>query len=475
MARKILAIDIQEDSVAAVCVKGGFKNHAVEGYAYVPGSDGLASVLGSLSEEIELSTLECIVSVPASEVSFRNLSVPFADLKKIRQILPYEMEQNLPTSIEHFRYDFITLDGWGAKDKTHIFAALAQKPYVDACLQDLSHFTLHPLHITCGGYAPAHILAQDPLFPAQGLVVECGRNRATLVFVMDHRIQMIRSVMIDPAAPSTSLCTQMYRTRLAFEAVSGLEFKPEVIMATGHGFDDPNMRKEISDRLEVPVQCMDIAASTDARLTGTLSTDWNPLQFNGAMALAMLEMSRAKGINFRDSTFDEKKLFGEHSKRFIQLGVISGLILALAGVEIFFDSYQLKERVRQLDAQITAVFRSTFPEVKRIVDPVHQMRLEIEDAKKRIYFTEENRSSVRAIDLLNEISRLIPESVDVEFTRLVLGPENLLIDGNTDTFNAVDEIKNRLETAKLFKGVTISSANIDRGINRVQFKLRGVF
>jgi hypothetical protein len=63
----------------------------------------------------------------------------------------------------------------------------------------------------------------------------------------------------------------------------------------------------------------------------------------------------------------------------------------------------------------------------------------------------------------------------VEFTRLVLGPENLLIDGNTDTFNAVDEIKNRLETAKLFKGVTISSANIDRAINRVQFKLRGVF
>jgi len=188
-----------------------------------------------------------------------------------------------------------------------------------------------------------------------------------------------------------------------------------------------------------------------------------------------LEMSRAKGINFRDSTFDQKKLLGEHSKRFIKLGVIAGLILAMAGVELFFDSYQLNERVRQLDAQITDVFRSTFPEVKRIVDPVHQMRLEIDDAKKKIYFSEETRSTVRTIDLLNEISSLIPETVDVEFTRLVLGPENLLIDGNTDTFNAVDELKNRLETAKLFKSVTISSANIDRGINRVQFKLRGVF
>jgi len=147
----------------------------------------------------------------------------------------------------------------------------------------------------------------------------------------------------------------------------------------------------------------------------------------------------------------------------------------MAGVELFFDSYRLKQRVMHLDRQITTVFQSTFPDIKRIVDPVHQMRLEIKDVQKKAYLTDDSGKSILTIDLLNEISRLIPETVDVEFTRLVIGPENLLIDGNTDTFNAVDEIKNRLETAKLFRGVTISSANIDRAANRVQFKLRGVF
>ena len=88
------------------------------------------------------------------------------------------------------------------------------------------------------------------------------------------------------------------------------------------------------------------------------------------------------------------------------------------------------------------------------------MRLEMEDARKKLYLTDDSGNSIRAIDLLNEISRLIPETVDVEFTRMVIGPENLLIDGNTDTFNAVDEIKNRLDKAKLFKGVTISSATM---------------
>jgi hypothetical protein len=147
----------------------------------------------------------------------------------------------------------------------------------------------------------------------------------------------------------------------------------------------------------------------------------------------------------------------------------------MAGAEFFYDSYRLKKRVIHLDQQVDAVFRSTFPDVKRIVDPVHQMRLKITDAQKKAHLTDAAGKSILTIDLLNEISRLIPETVDVEFTRLVIGPENLLIDGNTDTFNAVDEMKNRLETAKLFRGVTISSANIDRKANRVQFKLRGVF
>ena len=475
MARKILAIDVQEDSVAAVFVKSGFRSRDVEAYAFVPSPDGLAPALDIIAKEMEISNIECVVSLPSSEISFRNLNVPFKNAKKIRQILPYEMEQSLPLSVENFRFDFTLLDYRDSKDKTYVFAALAKKPYLDACLNDFSNFKLHPVRITCGGYALAHILAQNPEFPLQGLVVEGGRKSATLVFVIQNKIQLIRSVLIDPAARSASLCTQIQYTRSAFEAMSGLDARPERIMVTGFGFDDQKILTEMTDILEVPVQLIDIVKNTETRLKGAILNDWNPLQFDSAMSLAMLEFNRSKGINFRDGAFDQKKLLGEHSKSFTKIGIIAGLILTMAGVELFYDSYRLKKRVMHLDQQIAAVFQSTFPDVKRIVDPVHQMRLKIADAQKKTRLTDDSGKSILTIDLLNEISRLIPETVDVEFTRLVIGPENLLIDGNTDTFNAVDEMKNRLETAKLFRGVTISSANIDRAANRVQFKLRGVF
>ena len=60
----------------------------------------------------------------------------------------------------------------------------------------------------------------------------------------------------------------------------------------------------------------------------------------------------------------------------------------------------------------------------------------------------------------------------MEFTQFVRGDENILISGDTDTFNAVDEIKGKLEKSKLLKNITINSANLDAASNRVQFKLR---
>jgi hypothetical protein len=55
---------------------------------------------------------------------------------------------------------------------------------------------------------------------------------------------------------------------------------------------------------------------------------------------------------------------------------------------------------------------------------------------------------------------------------MVIGEESVLISGDTDTFNAVDDIQNRLESSELFGKVTISSTNRERSGNRIQFKMR---
>ena len=116
--------------------------------------------------------------------------------------------------------------------------------------------------------------------------------------------------------------------------------------------------------------------------------------------------------------------------------------------------------------------KTALPDVKRIVDPLQQMRIKLAKTKQQLTFPLETGRRARIIDLLKTISTRIPNQTDVEMTRVVIGQDNILISGNTDTFNTVDDIKTRLEKAEAFQKVVISSANLEKSGNRVNFKLK---
>jgi Tfp pilus assembly protein PilN len=100
------------------------------------------------------------------------------------------------------------------------------------------------------------------------------------------------------------------------------------------------------------------------------------------------------------------------------------------------------------------------------------MQAELKAQKSSTPFIEPSDTNIRTIDLLNELSRAIPNQIEAKFTKLVFSAGSVLISGNTDTFNAVDDMKNSLEKSEIFKTVTISSANMDRSGKRVDFKLK---
>ncbi|MEA3435581.1 MAG: PilN domain-containing protein, partial [Thermodesulfobacteriota bacterium] len=68
----------------------------------------------------------------------------------------------------------------------------------------------------------------------------------------------------------------------------------------------------------------------------------------------------------------------------------------------------------------------------------------------------------------------IPDKVDVDFTRIVISHENVMVSGITDTFNSADEIKSQLEESELFQQVIITSTSKEKAGNRIRFKLKVV-
>jgi Tfp pilus assembly protein PilN len=118
------------------------------------------------------------------------------------------------------------------------------------------------------------------------------------------------------------------------------------------------------------------------------------------------------------------------------------------------------------------VFSRTFPDVKRIVDPLQQMRVKVNEVKTSAISVPGTDSNNKVLDLLKDMSDRIPKSLDVKMSRMVIDQETVRVSGKTDTFNTVDSIKTGLETSRYFSGVTISSANLDRTGKRVQFEIK---
>jgi len=199
---------------------------------------------------------------------------------------------------------------------------------------------------------------------------------------------------------------------------------------------------------------------------------WIPLQMDNALALALMEVEGHDGLNFHKGQFAAQKFLAKHKGPLLKTGILAAAVLVLFFFNLIMEAYTLNKHLHRINSQMTQVFKATFPEVKTIRYPYQEMQAKIRETKKTAAFEDEAGPHIRSIDLLNSISEKIPDNITVNLARLVIQPDNVIISGTTDTYNSVDNIKNRLEQIQHFKKVTISSSNIDRSGNEVRFMLK---
>ena len=146
MSRKIFSIDVSHRAVTAVVVKSSFKGNWIEDCASVPITVGndfdeeVARALEVITDQMDISGAGCVAALPAAFVSFRNLTIPFKEKKKIRQILPFELETTLPYAPEDVVADFNLLDLKDGRDDSSILAATVEKKRLESFLNLLKTY-----------------------------------------------------------------------------------------------------------------------------------------------------------------------------------------------------------------------------------------------------------------------------------------------------------------------------------------------
>jgi len=418
-----------------------------------------------------------VVSISADHFSYRILQVPFKDAKKIRMVLPFELEPTVPYPIDDLVIDFIDLQSAGQSDHSEIIAVAVPRTELSPYIESLAEFKIDPEMVTVGGLPSAMCLASQADPGEDRLVLEIGKISSSLFIVSGGRLQLIRSFPTPVAAENRAamLGAFVQRTLAAYDELCQTEFQPPDILVTGSGLNGADLDSDVSKVLDIPVNRLNFADHLNIQIDSENTKPWNPALMDNALALALMAIEGIKGLNFHKGQFAAKKLFIKHKKNWIKTGILATAVLALLFSSAIMENYTLNRKLDHIDQQITDVFKATFPQVKRIVDPHREMQINLQEAKKSAVTRSTAGPHIRSIDILNSISQSIPDSIKVDVTRMVISPETVIISGTTDDFESPNDIKGKLEQVEFFEKVTISSTNLDRSGNEVRFVLKVEF
>jgi general secretion pathway protein L len=489
----ITGIDISTEQITAVQTASGLKGRRIVSCNRIPvDNERLDDALSALSKTIHTRNDTCFVTIPESHVSIRNVLMPFKDERKIRQALPFEMESMLPCPVEDLLIDFIVADNHA---ESGVLAASVPKKFISDYLESLQSNGIDPEVLDVRGASLASWVLKQKGTPDNILILEVGKKRNTLILCLGGRISLVRSFNAVSVSPSSQdppngaagngkdllpkddesffrfLCTEIHNTVHAFIYRTEISARPEKLFFTGEGAQSPVSADLLSRFLDMPAEPIDVSRDNRIRIEESIASDWSPALMSGALSLSLRKTGREGGFNLRRDEFGPKRRFLSLRKAIPKLTVFCLLILSFLAADIIVDYYSLKKEYSTLNREITTIFRQTLPQATRVVDPVQQLRVSVEQMKRSSSLSPDVGPADTILDLLQEISKRIPRSVPVHVHRMVMDPETIRISGRTDAFNEVDRIKNELATGKRFGPVNITSANLDRAGNKVQFEI----
>ncbi len=484
MSSGILVVDIGRDQVVCALMTYGIKEIKVEylsnGARPEPLEEGIfsgcRSVLSGVMAKIGTRFDKCLVSIPAGHFSFRILELPFKSSQKINQVLGHELEKYLPLEAGGFDPDFSLLvknTPKGSK-RARIAAASLDHLTFEAVTSMAEELDLLPDILTPGsGYSSAQVFARRP--EASGLLffLYLETASATVHVIRKGEILQSRTFLIDPDNPVPDMTRHLTHTYHLINERFDCDAPLSLIVLSGNAGTDDLFCNALSRSLGVPVHPFDLFECVNKKwvpgpAVGSLSARNCNGQCQNALAMGINEMHGTKGYNFSRRDSDLTRFFREHVTRLaVSLALFVVLMITFTLHSVSKISAMEKE-INRLDTDITQVFASVFPDVKTIVDPVAQMQVKLA-ALQEERNTGDMGGHLLNIDILNEISRTLPVSLDIEFNRFVRSKNNLRITGSADQFNTIDRMKNAFESR--FADVDINSASMDKKENRVKFSL----
>jgi Tfp pilus assembly PilM family ATPase len=241
------------------------------------------------------------------------------------------------------------------------------------------------------------------------------------------------------------------------------EGEEPLVVVGGGGAGNPGLVEFLSAELGLDV---DIVSD---RAPGDLRPALLPPDFLVPYGLAILGLSRGYVPNLRQGELEPTQLLAKHRK--VLAAMAAGILVVLGlGLGQLVYEYRIESgRYQAVKSELNRIFRETVPDVSVVVDPLAQMKQELEKAGAASLGPV--RGKGYALDLLLEVSSVTGSHEGLRITDLSLNPERLEMSGEGGSFEAIDQLKTELSQLPYFREVTVGGARVDPNTKVLTFKL----
>lgn len=493
--KNVLGLDLGTHSLKAVEFRQTLRGLEAVALRSLPRADDdvpLPELVRRFVEFHHLATEHVVVSLPGHRLSSRRLSFPFSERRKLAQAVPFAVEEELPFDLEDVVVDW-TVTG-GDRSRAEVLAAIAPRAEVSALLEQLQQAGCAPRTIEAEGLVLGNLSAAFDL-PGHRLLADLGHSKTTFCLLVEGDAVAARTIPLGgrhltealagdrglslPEAerakceegvfgsgslpPQTAkvldrFVREVVRTLGAVEEVTAGVPPSEITLFGGTsllaGIDG-----FLAEETRIPTARLGLPRPDHG---AGLVAGGAPLLFAPAIALGLRGTAQARTrMNFRRDEFAVRMDVGRLLRDFRGTAWLAGLALVLAVVSFGIRGFLDSRHAAALEDQAGLLYGEALPGQAIPDDPVGALRAQVAAANERADFLGVYRGNLSALDLLTEISRLVPTDLDISLEELTIDRQTVRMRVTARSFEAADRLGVELAKFAPFDSARIGAIETD--------------
>ncbi len=452
----IIGIDIQNRHIRATLLVTRYRKITLGAFSEIDRAEtqGLEEALRACLLPIIHQSDAVAVAVDGDVAFIHRMSLPPTALKQLSEVIPFELEAQVPVDIDDLVFDFVQLPRESSESPVDVRAPAVRTEHVKQRLDRVAHAIARvAARVGVGALPLANLANVTPELYADNpvAVVELGEDRSEIVVLVRGQPAYARTLSMGVSGLPESapqLAAQLRQTMASAALAVGRA--PESVYLTGGGSAAAGAIDYLAAEVKLPVTGL-----PPPQLDGLTDDQIAALpRFSRALGLALGLRGRAKDLDLRRGGLSYQRGFAFLKEKAPLLASLGAVILLSFFFSTWAELRSLAHEHEKLSADLAALTKDALREETEDPDRAREL-LENATAHAEI----DPMPHIDGFDVMVELSKAVPEAIVHDVDELEFSREHLKLRGIVGSAQEAQQIADGLKQNKCFSDVKITKVS----------------